>query len=123
MRPQCCHSVVHILITCYLAFPEFMPRLADSGCSVPALLGRSPLSRVVLCCVSILNAFLRGEPSQVTVTPAEAIKVLEQASPACQRCLDQLESTMIPVDPKSTTAATASGTRALAGVYPPLHPR
>ncbi|CAM9310036.1 unnamed protein product [Ectocarpus fasciculatus] len=112
-------ALAHVLIshgTCRLAW-------AEQGSFLSLLdLMRSPLSRVVLCCVSILNAFLRGEPSQVIVTPAEAIKVLEQASPACQRCLDQLESTMIAVDPKSTTAATASGTRALAGVYPPLHP-
>ncbi|CBJ27259.1 flagellar associated protein [Ectocarpus siliculosus] len=111
-------ALAHVLIshgTCRLAW-------AEQGSFLSLLdLMRSPLSRVVLCCVSILNAFLRGEPSQIAVTPAEAIKVLEQASPACQRCLDQLESTMLPVDPKSTAAATASGTRALAGVCSPLH--
>lgn len=115
--------MVHVLITCYLAFPEFYPELPILIVLFRLFLGRSSLSRVVLCCVSILNAFLRGEPSQITVTPAEAIKVLEQASPACQRCLDQLESALLPVDPMSTATATTSGTRALAGACPPLHPR
>ncbi|CAB1121297.1 unnamed protein product [Ectocarpus sp. CCAP 1310/34] len=113
-------ALAHVLIshgTCRLAW-------AEQGSFLSLLdLMRSPLSRVVLCCVSILNSFLRGEPSQIAVTPAEAIKVLEQAAPACQRCLDQLESKMLPIDPKSTAAATASGTRALAGVCPPLHQR
>eukprot|EP00752_Nemacystus_decipiens_P001778 g1718.t2 len=51
---------------------------------------RSPLNRVVLCGTSTINAFLRGEPSQITVTVEEAVIVLKEASLACQRCLDRL---------------------------------
>lgn len=52
---------------------------------------RSAHPRVILCGASILNAFLRGAPSQVIISHDEASQVLEQVAPACQRCLDQIE--------------------------------
>lgn len=56
---------------------------------------------MVLCGTSILNAFFRGEPSQITVTSAEAVEVLQEASPVCQRCLDRVESSIASIsEPK-----------------------
>lgn len=83
---------------------------------------RSPLERVLLCGTSVINAFLRGNPSQITVTPAEAVQVLREASPACQRCLDQLGSRVFPVTPKQ---AAASGGIPASGAESslPLHAR
>lgn len=69
---------------------------------------RSHLPRVILCGTSIFNAFLRGEPSHVTVSPPEAVVVLEEASTACQRCLDYLESKLSPTT-REQGAGVASG--------------
>lgn len=82
---------------------------------------RSPLGLVVLCGASILNAFLRGKPSQIPVTSAEAVEVLKEASLACRRCLDQLES-KASLDTAHTTG-TATGTQTGTEVCRPLQSR
>lgn len=78
---------------------------------------------MLLCGTSIINAFLRGDPSQITVTPAEAVKVLKEASPACQRCLDQLGSRASPVKPTGKQATAGGGVPTRAENCLPLHAR
>lgn len=70
--------------------------------SLPCLV-RSEHPRVVLCGASILNACLRGEPWQIVVSPRDAVKILEQASRTCQRCLDRIESGLPPAVPRAMT--------------------
>lgn len=53
-----------------------------------------------------MNAFLRGEPSQIKVTPIEAVTVLREASLASQRCLDRLLGSGAPdTQPESEQAS------------------
>lgn len=82
-----------------------------------SFLERSPLPSVVLCGASILTAFLRGEPNQIVVSSVEASRVLEEAAPACQRCLDQLGERL-----SGSTGNEASGGRGTrTGVHLPRH--
>ncbi|CAM9275025.1 unnamed protein product [Scytosiphon promiscuus] len=93
---------------------------AEQGKIISLLdLMRSPLRLVVLCGASILNAFLRGKPSQIAVTSAEAAEILQEAAPACRRCLDQLEfkGSLATAHMPGSAAVDRTG----AGVCRPLH--
>lgn len=74
---------------------------------------------MVLCGASILNAFLRGEPNQIVVSSVEASRVLEQAAPACQQCLDQLGEWL----PRSAGNKASGGRGTRTSVHLPLHIR
>lgn len=74
---------------------------------------------MVLCGASVINAFLRGESSQIIVSPAEAAGVLEEASKACQQCLDHLRPILSPVKPNQAAGVGTTST----GVNPPHHAR
>lgn len=86
---------------------------------LPPFVQRSPIPTVVLCGASILNAFLRGEPNQIVVSSVEASRVLEQAAPACQQCLDQLGERL----PRSTGNKASDGRGTRTSVHLPLHIR
>lgn len=74
---------------------------------------------MVLCGASIFNAFLRGEPWQIVVSPTEAVKVLEEAAPICQRSLDQLASVLLPAKGKDAAVEAGAG----AGGHLPFYTR
>lgn len=62
-----------------------------------------------------MNAFLRGEPSQITVTLIEAVAVLKEAALASQRCLDHLLGSGAP-DTQLGSEQSSDGGEGGAGV-------
>eukprot|EP00903_Cladosiphon_okamuranus_P005365 g5358.t2 len=113
-------ALAHVLIS----FGACRMTWAERGQLVSLLdLMRSPLDRVVLCGTSILNAFLRGKPSQIVVTAKEAVAVLKEASLACQRCLNRLLGSGAPhTQPGPQQASDSGGAGAKrAGTSLPLH--